>query len=124
MNENSTFEESSKTRHSRWIFLSNALSQISSSTLSAVMSGFYLFYYEVIVGLNISLIFLASSIFVVYNAVNDPLFGFLIDRNMRFTKKWGRRFPWIVIGIIPWCFSIYLLFSIPDIDVSINPWPA
>ncbi len=124
MNENSTFEESSETRHSRWIFLSNALSQVSSSTLSAVMSGFYLFYYQVIVGLNILLIFLASTIFVVYNAVNDPLFGFLIDRNMRFTRKYGRRFPWIVIGIVPWCFSIYLLFSVPDFDVSSNPWPA
>ena len=42
---------------------------------------------------------------------------------MRFTRKWGRRFPWIVIGIIPWTFSVYLLFSVPDIDASANPWP-
>ena len=69
------------------------------------------------------MVLVAMSIFTVYNAINDPIFAFLMDRNMRFTRKWGRRFPWIVIGIIPWTFSVYLLYSTPDVDVSLNPWP-
>ena len=122
MNETINNVESLKTRHSKWIFLSNATAQLPS-TLIGTVQGLLLFYYEVVIGLNIWLVFVAVSIFTVYNAINDPIFAFLIDRNMRFTRKWGRRFPWIVIGIIPWTFSIYLLYSAPDIDASANPWP-
>jgi len=122
--KSSTLEvEHPKSRHSKWTFLSNALFQLPSTMISAVQQGFLLFYYEVVIRLNVWLIFLALSIFTVYNAINDPVIGFLVDRNMRFTRKWGRRFPWIVIGIIPWTMSVYLLFSVPDIDASANPWP-
>jgi len=120
MNETTNFTESLETRHSRWTFLSNACGLLCSTLIGAVQ-GFTIFYYEAVIGLNAWLIFIAMSIFMVYNAINDPIIGFLVDRNMRFTRKWGRRFPWIAIGIIPWVFSIYLHFSVPDIDVSANP---
>lgn len=123
MNETIYNVQTPKTRHSKWTFFSNALSQIPSSTIGAVQGGFLLFYYEVIIGLDIWLVFIAMSIFTIYNAINDPIFAFLIDRNLWFTKKWGRRFPWIAIGIVPWTLSIYLIYSVPDIDVSTNPWP-
>ncbi|MHA1489741.1 MAG: MFS transporter [Promethearchaeota archaeon] len=121
MNETIKNVESTETRHSKWTFLSNACGLLCSTLIGAIQ-GFTLFYYEVIIGLNALLVVLAIGIFTVYNAINDPIFGFLVDRNTRFTRRWGRRFPWIVIGIIPWVFSIYLLFSVPDIDVSTNPW--
>ena len=121
MNENTNYIESTETRHSKWTFLSNAFGILSSSIISSVQ-GFMIFYYEVVIGLNAWLIALAVAIFAVYNGINDPIIGFLVDRNMRFTRKWGRRFPWIAMGIIPWVFSIYLLYSVPDIDVSANPW--
>ena len=121
MNAINNFTESLETRHSKWTFLSNACGLLCSTLIGAVQ-GFTLFYYEAVIGLNAWLIFIAMSIFMVYNGVNDPIIGFLVDRNMKFTRKWGRRFPWIAIGIIPWVFSIYLHFSVPDIDVSANPW--
>jgi len=122
--KDSTLEvHSPKSRHSKWIYLSNALSQLPSTMIGAVQRGFLLFYYEVVIGLNVWLIFLTLSIFTIYNGINDPIIGYLVDRNVRFTRKWGRRFPWIIIGIIPWTFSVYLLFSVPDIDASTNPWP-
>jgi len=70
------------------------------------------------------LIFVAMTIFLVYNGVNDPIFGFLIDRNLRFTRKWGRRFPWIVIAFVPWALSVFLHFSAPFVVTSGNPWPV
>jgi GPH family glycoside/pentoside/hexuronide:cation symporter len=88
------------------------------------MQGFTIVYYETVLGLNAMYVFLAMSIFMVYNGVNDPIFGFLIDRNFRFTRKWGRRFPWIAIGIIPWAFSVYLHFSAPSVVTLGNPWPV
>jgi len=123
MNETTNFTESLETRHSRWTFLSNA-SGLLCSTLIGSIQGFTLAYYQTVLGLNVWLVFVAMSIFLVYNGVNDPIFGFLIDRNLRFTRKYGRRFPWIVIGVVPWVFSVYLHFSAPTIDASVNPWPA
>ncbi len=124
MNETIEFTEAVGTRHSRWTFLSNAFGLLCSTLIGAVQ-GFTLFYYEAVVGLNATLVAIAMFIFLLYNAINDPIFGFLIDRNMRFTRKWGRRFPWIVVGIIPWVFSVFLLFSVPNtIDGSTNPGAA
>ncbi|MHA1914735.1 MAG: MFS transporter [Promethearchaeota archaeon] len=120
MNETIKFTEAAGTRHSKWTFLSNA-SGLLCSTLIGAVQGFTFFYYESVIGLRGIYIFLAMFIFMIYNGVNDPIIGFLVDRNMRFTRKWGRRFPWIAIGIVPWVFSIYLLFSVPNIDVSTNP---
>ena len=62
------------------------------------------------------------AIFSVYNAINDPIFAFLVDRNMKFTRKYGRRFPWIVISIIPWALSVFLIYNVPDIDATNRPW--
>ncbi|MFW9943122.1 MAG: MFS transporter [Candidatus Thorarchaeota archaeon] len=124
MNETIIYTESRETRHSRRTFLSNAFGLLCSTLIGAVQ-GFTIFYYEAVVGLHATLIAIAMTVFLVYNAVNDPIFGFLIDRNLRFTKKWGRRFPWIVVGIIPWVISVYLLFSVPNtIDGSTNPGAA
>jgi len=45
--KNSTQEvQSPKSRHSKWTYLSNALSQLPSTIISAVQGGFLLFYYE------------------------------------------------------------------------------
>ncbi|MHA1297638.1 MAG: MFS transporter [Promethearchaeota archaeon] len=124
MSEIINFSEPLETRHSRWTFLSNAFGLLCSTLIGAVQ-GFTMFYYETVVGLNANLVAIAMTIFLVYNGVNDPLFGFLIDRNFRFTKKWGRRFPWIVISIVPWTIAVYLLFSVPStIDGSTNPGAA
>ena len=55
--------------------------------------------------------------------VNDPLLGYLTDKPLKWTRKWGRRFPWIAIGIIPQSLSLIMIFSAPDIDASTNPLP-
>jgi GPH family glycoside/pentoside/hexuronide:cation symporter len=114
MNETIEYTESAGTRHSRWTFLSNAFGLLCSTLIGAIQ-GFTLFYYNAVVGLTAFWIAVAMTIFLIYNALNDPILGFLIDRNLRFTRKWGRRFPWIVIGIVPWVLSVYLHFSAPNL---------
>ncbi len=123
MNETVNFTESQETRHSRLTFLSNAFGLLCATLIGSIQ-GFTLAYYETVVGLNAGWVFVAMTIFMVYNGINDPIIGFLIDRNFRFTRKWGRRFPWIVIGVIPWAFSVFLHFSAPNIDGTTNPWAA
>jgi GPH family glycoside/pentoside/hexuronide:cation symporter len=69
-------------------------------------------FYEVVIGLEPWLTALGYAIFAVWNAINDPLIGFLVNRPFRFTKKWGRFFPWLLIGGIPWILN-YILIYIP-----------
>ena len=80
------------------------------------------FYYEVELGLNVLYIGLALVIFAIYNAINDPLVGYLTDRPFKFTKKWGRRFPWILIGGIPLGFCYFLVFTPPRVDAKSGAW--
>ena len=61
---NETINQSSESRHSNWIFFSNASSQLCSTLIGAVQ-GFLLFFYEAIIGLNIWYIFLAMTLFTI-----------------------------------------------------------
>ncbi len=116
--------EPGEIRHSRWIYASNSTFQFTVTFLSTAQALYLLFYYETVIGLNSGFVVLALTIFTIYDACNDPILGFLTDRNFRWTRKWGRRFPWIVIGFAPWCMALYLVFSVPvGIDASVNPWP-
>ncbi|MHA1658351.1 MAG: MFS transporter [Promethearchaeota archaeon] len=112
-----------KARHPWWKYASNSSSQFAFNIIGTPMSIFMYFFYEVVLGLNGGIIFMAMSIYMIYNAINDPLLSFLMDRNNRLTKKWGKRFPWMVIGFLPWCVIFYFIFAAPDIDGATNPWP-
>jgi GPH family glycoside/pentoside/hexuronide:cation symporter len=109
-------------RHSRFTYFSFAFFQFPASLIIAAQTVALFFYYETSIGLNAFGIFIAFSIATVWDAVNDPLIGYLTDRNTRLTKKWGRRFPWIVFGIIPWSFSLILLYMPPAIDPVSGSW--
>lgn len=39
-------------------------------------------------------------IFSIVDGFNDPLIGYYTDRSKRFTEKYGKRYPWIIIGSI------------------------
>jgi GPH family glycoside/pentoside/hexuronide:cation symporter len=114
--------ESLESRHPEWKYASNASFQFTVTILMTTLSVFLFYYYEVVLGMSAWYVFLALSIWTVYDALNDPLIGFLVDRNTKLTRRFGRRFPWIAIGVIPWCLSLYLVFSVPNVDASANPW--
>lgn len=84
----------------------------------------HLFYfYEVEVLLPVGLLALATVLFGVWDAFNDPLVGYLSDRPNRLTRRWGRRFPWIVGLGLPTVISLVLLFTPPG-DARVAPWPV
>lgn len=111
-------------RYSKGTYLSFSMYQITWTTVMASINLFLFFYYHAVLGLDPWLILLATGIYTVWDSVNEPIVGYLLDRNFKWTKKWGRRFPWIIIGCIPFCLSLYLIFSAPDIDARVNPWPV
>jgi GPH family glycoside/pentoside/hexuronide:cation symporter len=81
---------------------------------------FAFFFYESEIGLNVWLTGTAFIIFALWNAFNDPLVGYLTNRPFKFTKKWGRRFPWILIGGVPYVASYMLIYAPPTADPANN----
>jgi GPH family glycoside/pentoside/hexuronide:cation symporter len=108
--------------HTKKTYLSFSMYQITWTIIVQTMGLYLYFYYHTKVGLDPTLIFVATLITTFWASLNDPVVGFLTDRNFKWTRKWGRRFPWMVVGLIPWCFIIILVFSAPD--ATVNPWPA
>lgn len=108
--------------HSKLNMASYGFGSMSREFVQMAFNVLVFFYYEVEIGLNVWLIGLSLVIFAVYNAINDPLIGYLTNRPFKFTKKWGRRFPWLLLGGIPLGFCYFLVFTPPSIDPVGGAW--
>ncbi|MFX0002685.1 MAG: MFS transporter [Candidatus Hermodarchaeota archaeon] len=73
------------------------------------------FFYNVKLGLSPELIGIAWMIFSIWNAINDPLFGFIGDRTK--SEKYGRRIPYIRFGA-PIYGVIFILCWFPLVDIN------
>ncbi|MHA2295801.1 MAG: MFS transporter [Candidatus Hodarchaeales archaeon] len=85
--------------------ISNA--KIVFFSFSTIISGFLFamwgqaqFFATHLLSIPITLIPLIFLIYSLVDAINDPIIGYLTDRSKRFTARWGKRFPWIMIGVI------------------------
>jgi len=109
-------------RYTTKTYLSFSMWLVMYTMLTQTMGLFLYFYYHTVIGLSPLLIFTATAINTVWGGFNDPFIGYLTDRNFKWTRKWGRRFPFMALGLIPWCFIVILIFSAPA--VTADPMPA
>ncbi len=105
-----------KISHSKWNMFSYGWGKALNEFFAMAFGAFGFFFYETEIGLDVWLTSTGYIIFAIWNAINDPLAGYLTNRPFRFTKKWGRRFPWILIGGIPWMLSYILIFTPPNVN--------
>lgn len=73
------------------------------------------FFYNTKLGLNAGLIGIAWLIFSIWNAINDPIFGFIEDNTK--SEKYGRRIPYIRFGA-PIYGIVFILCWIPFANLS------
>ena len=73
-----------------------------------------LFYYREIMLLQEIYIIIAFGLYAIWNAVNDPLFGWLSDRT---STRWGRRIPYYWIFTPMMTISFILLWVSPTVEV-------
>ncbi len=72
---------------------------------------FVLIYYSQVLGLDPGLAGLAVGIGLVFDAITDPLIGYLSDSTR---SRWGRRHPWLYASILPLGASFYFLWHPPS----------
>jgi GPH family glycoside/pentoside/hexuronide:cation symporter len=80
---------------------------------------FLLFFFTNVAGLPPGL---ASNILLigkVWDAVNDPIVGILSDRT---NHPWGRRYPWMIFGAIPFGIFFFLQWIVPSTNHTILFW--
>lgn len=84
-------------------------------------------YYETEIGLSAGFAALATIIYSLWNAINDPIIGYVTNRNAPFARKLGRRFPWIIIGLVTSALFFVLIFAVPASwreQARTNPLPV
>jgi len=114
--------EISEIQHSKKVMASYSSGFFINEFIQGVLIFLLFFFYEVEIGLASWMTGLGLVIYALWDAFNDPLLGYLSDRPFRFTKKWGRRFPWMIVGFIPMLISFVLIFSPPNGNVQEQPW--
>ncbi|MFX1338838.1 MAG: MFS transporter [Promethearchaeota archaeon] len=72
------------------------------------------YFYEVEIGLPALYLSIAFIIFAIWNMVNDPLLGYLTDKPLKWTKKYGLRAPWVVITTFPVLILFYIIWIPPQ----------
>lgn len=72
-----------------------------------------LFYYSQVIGLRADLVSLGILIALIFDAVSDPLIGYISDN---FHSRWGRRHPFMYLSAIPVSIAYYFIWAPPDLD--------
>ncbi|MCR2805905.1 MFS transporter [Paenibacillus soyae] len=97
-----------KAMNSPWMY---AFGMLAIMIPSHAFSTFYSYYYVDKLGLGLGLATLARVIFMIWDAVNQPMAGYFSDRT---NSRHGRRKPWLYASIPLFFLAFYLVFSAPE----------
>ena len=78
--------------------------------LVATQFGFFLFKFFITAGLPVIIAGSLLMLIKIWDAINDPLIGWLSDRTK---SRWGPRLPWMVVASVPLGFSLAAIWWIP-----------
>lgn len=87
-----------------------------------LLSFFLLFFFTNVAGLSAGLAGGILMIGKIWDAVNDPIIGILSDRTQ--SERWGRRYPWILYGALPFGITFFLQWLVPTFsqNPAVNQW--
>lgn len=91
----------------KWLF---GLSMMGIQIPAQMVSVYLLFFYTDVMRLNPVWAATALTAYAFYNAVNNPLIGYLSDRT---DTRWGRRLPYLRFGTFPWLLIFCALWLAP-----------
>jgi glycoside/pentoside/hexuronide:cation symporter, GPH family len=87
-----------------------------------ILSFFLLIFFTNVAGMNAGLAGTVLLISKIWDAVNDPIIGVLSDRTQ--SARWGRRYPWMLYGAIPFGITFFLQWLVPRFsdNAATNQW--
>ena len=93
-------------------FRSFTFGALGQGMIYATMSGFISDYYINVLGLSAWFVFWLMLLARVWDAINDPLMGVIIDKT---TTKRGKMKPYIIYTAVPIAILTFLMYYCPDI---------
>jgi GPH family glycoside/pentoside/hexuronide:cation symporter len=98
-----------------WTKLSYGIGTIGTSATGSLLAFLFLYFLTDVAGISAALAGSILMIGQISDAVSDPIIGLLSDRTR---SNWGRRYPWIIAGAVPFGLSFLFMWLIP----SDNQW--
>ncbi|WP_036533023.1 MFS transporter [Neosynechococcus sphagnicola] len=78
-----------------------------------ILAFFLLIFFTNVAGLSPGIAGSILMISKIWDAMNDPIIGILSDRTR---SRWGRRYPWMIFGAIPFGIFFFLQWVVPPFD--------
>lgn len=88
-----------------------AAGQLGLTLISESFGTYLAFFYLDKLGLQAAWYAFVRTIYAIWDAFNDPLFGHLSDRTK---TRLGRRRPWLLVGIPLFLITYLLVFAVPN----------
>ena len=95
-----------------WMF---SLGGLGQGMIYAMMSSYISDYYTNVLQLPLMFVLLLMLLARVWDAINDPLMGMIVDRH---TTKWGKLKPYILFAAGPIALLTFLMYRSPDLDIK------
>lgn len=97
-----------------WTMISHGTGKFLAEFLTGAYGLMVYYFFETELHLSGLFVSIATIIYALWNAVNDPLIGFATGKDCTITRKYGRRSPWILIGLVICSVVFVVIFSVPD----------
>ncbi|PIS30239.1 MFS transporter [Candidatus Saganbacteria bacterium CG08_land_8_20_14_0_20_45_16] len=95
--------------------LAYSFGAIATALSYQAFATYIIFYYVDTIKLTPYLAALGMLIYAIWNAINDPIAGYVSDHTH---SRWGRRLPYIAVGAIPLGLFFYLIWCPPFTEYS------
>lgn len=104
-----------------WTKLAFGSGDLGTAITANLMVFYMMYFFTNVAGLPAGLAGWILMIGKIGDAVNDPVVGILSDRTR---SRWGRRYPWMIFGAIPFGIFFFLQWIVPHFssDPIVNRW--
>jgi glycoside/pentoside/hexuronide:cation symporter, GPH family len=89
------------------------LGELAAAVPASLSAFFVLYFFTTVAGLSPALAGAVLLFGRLWDAINDPLIGWLSDRTQ---SPLGRRYPWMLGGVIPLAITSVLLWTVPPFN--------
>ncbi len=91
------------------------LGDVSNGLAVSSVSVWFLYYLTDVAGLGAFLAGVAVTVGRLWDAVTDPIMGWITDHTK---SRWGKRLPYLLFGAIPYAISYAALWMVPEFETE------